>query len=880
MSAWLRACLLFTLTVESSDAATLTGLVTDPSDARVIGAVLTLLSSNQAVMASAVTEADGRFRISVPRPGTYTLQVSKAGFSPQRLAVEVSDYKPTEVTLRLSLAPLPSAVVVTAEAGRSEAADQTVRRVNNISRGQLEQRASTVLADVLREEPGLDVQRTAPVMGGVAVRGLLGKNVAVYRDGVRYTTSAQRGGVSTFFNLQETSHLDAIEVSRGPDSAQYGSDAVGGTVHLLSRSAPLGAPGWRGEFAPTYSSAAHAFGGNLLASVGGSRYGLVANLAARRVNTLRAGGGIDTHAAVTRFLGLPSSILGERLADTAFTQYGSFLHAQVALSPARQVIFHYERGQQDGAKRPDQLAGGDGNLIADLRNLMLDFGYVRYSQFALGPFDQASAGFSYNAQREERVNQGGNGDPLGRITHQYERTEVWGASFFVTRRAGRHQTLLGGDGYRERATAPAFVFDPVRSTVSPSRPRIPDGGLYRTYGLYAHQTWDARLDGSLRVIGALRFGGASYRSRGTRLWPDDSADANAVTGRAGATWRVASPVRVHASYSRGFREPSMTDLGTAGLQGNGFFEASYASLAGRGATIGTRADDRAVSSGRAVQPVRSESSDHFEGGVQLSASRLRIQASGFALRLHDTLVSQTLILPAGSAGQMLGDQLILRQLATGAVFVQASTAPVQVRGNLGGVRLEGVELALDAPLSRALALASNFTKLSARDQATGAPPDLEGGIPPATAHARLRWAPKAGRWWAEPYATLAGRQGQLSSLALADRRTGAARSRANIASFFNNGARVRGLVVNGVLAATGETLAQVQNRVLGSADSAPLVNAVPGYALFGLRGGWHWSERATLFVDFSNLLDRSHRGVSWGVDGAGRAVTLKYRYEF
>jgi len=42
---------------------------------------------------------------------------------------------------------------------------------------------------------------------------------------VRYSTGAQRGGVNTFFDLVEPSSLETIEILRGPNSAEYGSDA-------------------------------------------------------------------------------------------------------------------------------------------------------------------------------------------------------------------------------------------------------------------------------------------------------------------------------------------------------------------------------------------------------------------------------------------------------------------------------------------------------------------------------------------------------------------------------------------------------------------------------------------------------------------------------
>jgi outer membrane receptor protein involved in Fe transport len=36
-----------------------------------------------------------------------------------------------------------------------------------------------------------------------------------------------RGGINSFFNLLEESNLRSMEVLRGPNSAQYGSDSLG-----------------------------------------------------------------------------------------------------------------------------------------------------------------------------------------------------------------------------------------------------------------------------------------------------------------------------------------------------------------------------------------------------------------------------------------------------------------------------------------------------------------------------------------------------------------------------------------------------------------------------------------------------------------------------
>ena len=289
--------------------------------------------------------------------------------------------------------------------------------------------------------------------------------------------------------------------------------------------------------------------------------------------------------------------------------------------PRQQLItWHCERNQQDGNKRYDQLLGGDGNLIAGVRNLMLDFAYLRYQAFALNASTQLSGTLSYNAQREERVNQGGAGNPNAAIRHEYERTSTLGVQLQASRWSPRHRFLTGADAYRDKVAAPAYSVDPLSRNVSLVRGRIPDGAEYRLYGLYLQQGSDLFSGGRLKVSSALRYGGASYRSKsansplvnGRPLFPDDSFADNAVTGRIGAAFAISDNLRVHARFSRGFRAPNVTDLGTLGIQGNGFYEAAIADLAGFSGTVRVRADGSAVSTGRAIEPLKAEGSNDWE----------------------------------------------------------------------------------------------------------------------------------------------------------------------------------------------------------------------------------------------------------------------------
>lgn len=874
--------------------------VQDAAGAAIPNASISVLSARRTPIAEVRVDATGRWSSTSLAAGQYLVRASAPGFGERYEAVRLDREAGAQVTLSLWPAAISEEVTVTASPGLVQGVDAAAQQVNVIDQDELRQRTKAGLGQAFNEEVGVHWQRTSPTISGVFVRGLTGNKVNVFVDGVRYSTAAQRGGVNTFFNLGDTGNLEAVEILRGPSSAQYGSDALGGSIQLLTRTPSFaGADGrhWQGAFTAGASSADLGYGGSIYTQYSGARVSGIFNLAGRRANRLRTGKGLDSHNAVTRFFGLDSrDFFGARRDDTESSQYGGGLKLAWEAGAHTRLLVSYTRGQQDGGQRYDQLIGGDGNLVADLRNFMLDFGYVRLERQSAGPFDNAFLSLSYNAQREERVNQGGNGNPRAAINHEYEKTRVLGAQAGVVKGWSKHTLSLGGDVYSERINAPSFSFNPVTGVSALRRGRVPDEARYDNGGVYAQDTY--RPSDRLTLQGNLRLGFASYESRadasplvaGRRLWPDDSFDTTSLTYRAGAVFALRHDLALTASVSRGYRAPHVTDLGTLGLTGDGF-EVAAVELAGRGATIGSTADARALSTGVAVAQPTPELSRTFEAGLRWHTSRLDLDLVGFLTDIDDNITKQALILPQGALGSSLGDQTIVRQDANGVVYVPLASNPVLVQANYDEARLWGLEQRLRLRLNAAWSTSTVLTYLHAEDRRTGLAPNIEGGTPAPDGWFTLRFAPGSGRGgWIEAYVHTALEQDKLSSLDLGDRRTGAGRTRTSIANFFNNGARARGLIGVGadgregtaddVLRATGETLAQVQARVLGSAASSSLFTAVPGYTVFGLRGLWRLSTRHEIFVDLENLGDRNYRGISWGLDAPGRSVFVQYRARF
>lgn len=82
---------------------------------------------------------------------------------------------------------------------------------------------------------GVFVQKTNHGGGSPFVRGLTGNQTLLLIDGIRLNNSTFRYGPNQYFNTIDPFSLKKIEVLSGAGSVQYGSDALGGTIQVLTK---------------------------------------------------------------------------------------------------------------------------------------------------------------------------------------------------------------------------------------------------------------------------------------------------------------------------------------------------------------------------------------------------------------------------------------------------------------------------------------------------------------------------------------------------------------------------------------------------------------------------------------------------------------------
>ena len=134
-----------------------------------------------------------------------------------------------------SIQPDPVVVTVSAEAIPLSASSASV---TVLTRDFVEQSRAENLTDVLRRVPFLHLSQTGG-RGGlttVSLRGGESNFTLVMIDGIPVNDITNLLGGAFDFSTMSTDNIEQIEIVRGPMSALYGSEGIGGVINIITRS--------------------------------------------------------------------------------------------------------------------------------------------------------------------------------------------------------------------------------------------------------------------------------------------------------------------------------------------------------------------------------------------------------------------------------------------------------------------------------------------------------------------------------------------------------------------------------------------------------------------------------------------------------------------
>lgn len=520
MSFLMLAAVLLGPIAERPDAAwSLSGRVTDPSGAPLIGALVVIEEAHR----STTTDHEGRYRLRDVPEGTWGVSFRAIGYRPRVIKVALDDGDVTlDVVMQrtiVELAPIQTTATPIATSALESPQPLTVLQGAALDRAQ-----AASLGAVLDGQPGVRSQSTGNGIAKPVIRGLTGNRVLVLDNGQR--TESQQWGDEHAPNV-ETASAERIEVIRGPASVLYGSDALGGVINVVARELPDahgGSPLLRGRASLGYSSNGSMPSGAMLVEGAASRFGFRGTLSGRSSGDASAPSGALFNSGL--------EMLATGLSAGWRTDWGAITGNWSRRGERLEI--HEDPGEEPDAT-PFQRVVTDrfnlgGNLSLGSSRLVADVGLERNHR---REFE------SVEAEQEDELELGLRAETVTADVHLHHAASA--------RVAG----VVGVQALRTEVTRSGEeTLVPGSRTVNVAAYGFQQADLGRLQlsvgGRVDHRTLD---NDAAAEIGLLA---------GSRDW-------TAVTGNAGASYRLNETSALVLNLGRGFRAPSAFELFADGV---------------------------------------------------------------------------------------------------------------------------------------------------------------------------------------------------------------------------------------------------------------------------------------------------------------------------
>ncbi|MFT5882936.1 MAG: hemoglobin/transferrin/lactoferrin receptor protein, partial [Crocinitomicaceae bacterium] len=256
------------------------------------------------------------------------------------------------------------------------------------------------IPEALRNTSGVMIQKTTHGHGSPFIRGFTGRQNLLLVDGVRVNNSTWRSGPIQYWNTLDVYSVDRMELVKGPGSVMYGSDALGGTLNVFSKSADF--RDQQGFF--QNGSAFYRFDTNSQSHVG------------RIEQRIGEGGkwGLNLGISVKSYGDIRDSFFGQ-MKRTGYPEQNLDLKFSYALSETTQMDLAYQYANQDDVWRWHSTVKnsgwthGDhvtepGSLAYRIYDQERSLAYAKFSgSQGAGLMDEWSSTFSYQKSQDSEV---------------------------------------------------------------------------------------------------------------------------------------------------------------------------------------------------------------------------------------------------------------------------------------------------------------------------------------------------------------------------------------------------------------------------------------------------------------------------------------------
>ena len=227
--------LIFVINLNAQTEVGISGLVLDRGSNAVRAAKVIAVNMASGFELVMTTDNAGRYQFSGLAPGAYRVMVESEGFSSAARVVKVeSNGGKIEADFTLEVGDIAEQISVTATRSERNSLEVPVR-AETVTQAQLVRQNITTTEDSLTNIPNVTVVGNGPFQMRPRLRGLDSTRILVIVDGERLNTArvaTDRAGPE--IGLVDPTNLQSVEVISGSGSVLYGTDALSGTINLIT----------------------------------------------------------------------------------------------------------------------------------------------------------------------------------------------------------------------------------------------------------------------------------------------------------------------------------------------------------------------------------------------------------------------------------------------------------------------------------------------------------------------------------------------------------------------------------------------------------------------------------------------------------------------
>lgn len=744
---------IFSLSVFSqTNSYNLSGRVSDSNSAGLAGAKVIARDQISGRESTVQTDDSGNFSFSNLLKGKYRVTAESNGFSTVSREISVDGNAVENFDISLSAGNISEEVTVTATRTQVATLDTAVP-VTVVTREEIEEKPVNTIGDIFRDLLGTSTVNEGAFQVRPRIRGLESNRILVLVDGERLNNArTSTGNAGIEIGLVETDQIETVEVVRGAGSVLYGTDALAGTVNIITRDAPQNTDGgfrFGGVFNGYFSSNEKGRRGSLAVTGSSKYFAFRAAQSLERYENYRSGD--TTGVSVTGpGQGFPTKDeVGNSQSHGGNTQ----LTTRFFFNDDNDLRLNYERRR-----------------VSDIGSPLLTLGYGFNAWFPYSNRDKVSGRFetrnitnslakiagSFYWQDQERnfTNQTIFLPFANSISETSTDTSSYGFDVQSNWILGTRNFLTGGVSFfRDKNEDFRLTTNRISGVLTRTK-SVPNAD----FGSFAGFAQDEFIvTNRLKLIGGIRverFFSSSTQTEAFAL-PTNirqfqledigvfgldtglNVSETAVTGDFGAVYKLTDQISLTGRVGRSFRVANLFERFFTGAGSVGGFLVGNPNL-------------------------KPESGINVDAGVKVRTSKFAGSFTYFNNHYRDFLSSQPATDSRGCPVLLLSASMVLD--ANGCQILSGTRTQVQQTINFGRVRLQGVEAEFEVPFRLGdygfLTPYANFSYLRGDDLETNQPFNV---VPPVKTVLNLRYNDFGNRFYSEWTTRIVNKQDRLTT---------------------------------------------------------------------------------------------------------------------